>query len=144
MYIPPDLTQLTFDIYKRRSSDDADHQVASLESQHVVLMKLTKENNLKIGRVVEESMSAKQPGRPIFNQEIDRIERGDIQGLIIWDISRAARNPVDGGRLSWLLQKEILKAIVTPQKVYLPEDNVLLLNVEFGMANQYVRDLSRN
>jgi site-specific DNA recombinase len=143
MYIPQELLHYTFDIYKRRSSDDADHQVASLESQHEVLFKLVKENNLKIGRIAEESMSAK-PGRPVFNEEIRRIEKREIQGLVIWDLSRASRNPVDSGTLSWLLQREILKAIITPQKIYLPEDNVLLLNVEFGMANQYLRDLSRN
>ncbi len=144
MYIPQDLKNITFDIYKRRSSDDADHQVASLESQHEVLINLVKDNKIKIGQIVEESMSAKQPGRPVFNEEIRRIELGEIQGLIIWDLSRASRNPVDSGTLSWLLQKEKLKAIITPHKIYLPEDNVLLLNVEFGMANQYLRDLSRN
>lgn len=144
MYISDELKQLTFDVYIRRSSDDADHQVASLESQREVLSKLVKQNRIKVGRVVEESMSAKQPGRPIFNEEMDRADKGLIQGLVLWDISRGARNPVDGGKLSWLLQTERLKAIITPHKVYLPEDNVLLLNVEFGMANQYVRDLSKN
>ncbi|CAN5119689.1 hypothetical protein BH09PAT1_BH09PAT1_4020 [soil metagenome] len=144
MHIPTELQQISFNIYLRRSSDDNDHQVESLPSQKAVLTKLAKEKHLKIGRIVEESMSAKQPGRPIFMEEIKRIEAGVIQGLVIWDLSRASRNPVDSGALSWLLQKEILKAIITPHKIYLSEDNVLLLNVEFGMANQYLRDLSKN
>ncbi len=144
MYIPTELLQITYDVYIRRSSDDADHQVASLESQKEVLLKLGKENKLKVDRIAEESMSAKQPGRPIFNEEIRRIEQGVIQGLVIWDLSRASRNPVDSGTLSWLLQKEQLKAIVTPHRVYLSQDNVLLLNIEFGQANQYLRDLSKN
>ena len=144
MYIPAELKDLTFDIYKRRSSDDADHQVASLDSQHEVLLKLVKENGIKLGRIAEESMSAKQPGRPVFNEEVERIQNGEIQGLVIWDLSRASRNPIDNGTLSWLLQRDVLKAIVTPHKVYLPQDNVLVMNVELGMANQYLRDLSRN
>lgn len=144
MYIPSELLQITYDVYIRRSSDDTDHQVASLESQKEVLLKLVKENNLKIARIVEESMSAKQPGRPVFNEEIQRIEQGTIQGLIVWDLSRCSRNPVDSGTLSWLLQKETLKAIVTPHRVFLSQDNVLLLNIEFGQANQYLRDLSKN
>ena len=144
MYIPEELLHLTFDIYLRRSSDDEDHQVASLESQKEVLLALAKENNLNIGRMAEESMSAKKPGRPVFNEEIQRIEQGEIQGLIIWDLSRGSRNPVDSGTLSWLLQKELLKAIVTPHRLYLSQDNVLLLNIEFGQANQYLRDLSKN
>lgn len=144
MYIPSELLQIKYDVYIRRSSDDTDHQVASLESQRGVLMQLVKENKLKIGRTVEESMSAKQPGRPIFNDEIKRIEEGVIQGLIIWDLSRGSRNPVDSGTLSWLMQKEKLKAIVTPHRIYVSQDNVLIMNVEFGMANQYLRDLSKN
>jgi site-specific DNA recombinase len=144
MYITPELLQIDYDIYIRRSSDDTDHQVASLGSQKEVLVKLKKDNKLKVLRIVEESMSAKQPGRPIFNEEIQRIEQGIIQGLVIWDLSRASRNPVDSGTLSWLLQKEKLKAIVTPHKVYLSQDNVLLMNIEFGQATQYLRDLSKN
>ena len=42
------------------------------------------------------------------------------------------------------MQKELLKAIVTPHRLYLSQDNVLLLNIEFGQANQYLRDLSKN
>ena len=144
MYIPDELAQITYDVYLRRSSDDDDHQVASLESQKGVLLKLVRENNLKIGRIVEESMSAKKPGRPIFNEEIQRVEKGSIQGLIVWDLSRCSRNPVDSGTLSWLVQKELLKVIVTPHRLYLSQDNVLLMNIEFGQANQYLRDLSKN
>lgn len=144
MYIPTELAQITYDIYIRRSSDDEDHQVASLESQKGVLLKLTKENNLKIGRMVEESKSAKKPGRPVFNEEIKRIEQGIIQGLIVWDLSRCSRNPIDSGSLSWLLQIELLKVIVTPHRLYLSQDNVLLMNIEFGQANQFLRDLSKN
>jgi len=83
MYIQPDLLQYTFDIYKRRSSDDADHQVASLESQHEVLLKLVKENNMKIGRTAEESMSAKQPGRPVFNEEIETARRNVRREILL-------------------------------------------------------------
>ena len=144
MYLSPELKNIVFDIYIRRSSDDKDHQTASLPTQRDVLTKLVKESGLIISRIAEESKSAKQPGRMVFNEEIKRIEERTIQGLIVWDLSRLSRNPVDSGTLSWLLQREILKAIVTPQRNYLPEDNILLLNVEFGMANQYLRDLSRN
>ncbi len=144
MYIQSELKHLTYDIYIRRSSDDDAHQIASLGSQKEVLTRLVKENDLKIGRMVEESMSAKKPGRPIFNEEIQRVEQGEIQGLIVWDLSRCSRNPVDSGTLSWLLQKELLRAIITPQRTYLSQDNVLLLNIEFGQANQFLRDLSKN
>lgn len=144
MYLPEELKQINYDIYIRRSSDDTDHQVASIESQKEVLVTLVKENNLKILRIAEESMSAKKPGRPVFNEEIQRVQDSIIQGLIVWDLSRCSRNPIDSGTLSWLLQTEKLKVIVCPQRVYQSQDNVLLLNIEFGQANQFLRDLSRN
>lgn len=144
MYIPSELTQIKYDIYIRRSSEDEEHQVASIGSQHSVLVKLAKENGLDVLRIAEESMSAKKPGRPVFNEEMQRIEQGVIQGLIVWDLSRCSRNPVDSGHLSWLLQNELLKVIVTPHRLYLSQDNVLLLNIEFGQANQFLRDLSKN
>ncbi len=143
MWIPESIKNLKFDVYLRRSSDDNDHQVASIDQQKNFILKLTEENNLKVDQIFEESMSAKQPGRPIFNQLIKRVEEGIINGIICWDLSRLARNPIDAGNLSWLLQQEKIKAIITAFRVYLPEDNVLLLNIEFGQANQYVRDLSR-
>lgn len=55
-----------------------------------------------------------------------------------------ARNPIDGGQITWLLQKGIIKHIQAFDRGYFPEDNVLLMNVEFGMANQYILDLSKN
>jgi DNA invertase Pin-like site-specific DNA recombinase len=143
MYLPANIKNLKFDVYLRRSSDDNDHQVASIDQQKNFILKLIEEEGLKVDQIFEESMSAKQPGRPIFNQLIKRIEDGITEGVICWDLSRLARNPIDAGNLSWLLQQEKIKAIITSFRVYLPEDNVLLLNIEFGQANQFVRDLSR-
>lgn len=100
-----------------------------------------------ISPVVEEFIekrSAKTPGRPVFEEMVRRVERGEAQGILCWKIDRLSRNPVDSGRVSWLLQEATIAKIATHERVYLPQDNVLLMSVEFGMANQYVRDLSVN
>ena len=59
-------------------------------------------------------------------------------------MDRLARNPIDGGTISWMLQQGKLLHIQTYERAYRPSDNVLMMSVEFGMANQYVRDLSTN
>jgi hypothetical protein len=43
-----------------------------------------------------------------------------------------------------LLQKSIIKEIRTHETAHVSSDNVLMLAVHFGMANQYIRDLSQN
>ena len=116
----------------------------SIESQVNELKKLAERNNLQVISVLTESQSAKSPGRPVFNEMLKTIEHGKADGIICWKLDRLARNPIDGGQIIWLLQKGIIKHIQTFEKSYYPEDNVLLMSVEFGMANQYILDLSKN
>src|SRR3989338_3884037 len=121
MYIPDHLKYLPSGDYDRRSSDDADHQAASLEQQRSCNVKLHEENGTPPPvKIYSESASAKKPGRLAFNEMIDDIDAGIIEVIYCWDLSRLSRNPIDAGRLSWLLQRGILKAIVTPLRTYLP------------------------
>jgi DNA invertase Pin-like site-specific DNA recombinase len=93
----------------------------------------------------KESKSAKKPHeRPIFLEMLNRIEKGEADGILCWQINRLSRNPVDSGTIQWMLQNGLLKSIQTIDKEYLPEDNVLLFSVESGMANQFILDLRKN
>jgi site-specific DNA recombinase len=64
--------------------------------------------------------------------------------ILSWKLDRLARNFDDGGKIIGLLQRGVIQEIRTFEKSYLPSDNVLMIAVELGMANQYVRDLSVN
>src|SRR3989344_3576965 len=75
---------------------------------------------------------------------IERIYKGEAQGILCWKLDRLARNPVDGGNINWMLQQGVIQHIRTHEKSYYPTDNVLMMSVEFGMANQFLRDLSQN
>ena len=131
-------------LYARKSTDVEDKQVLSIESQLAELRALAKHEQLNVVEVFVEKKSAKMPGRPVFEEMLKRIEKGEAQGIVCWKIDRLSRNPVDSGRISWLLQQGGIAKIVTHDRAYLPHDNVLLMSVEFGMANQYIRDLSVN
>lgn len=135
---------LKYFLYARRSSETEDRQVASVASQISELKKMARQENLKIADVFQESKSAKAPGRPIFNEMFERISRGEADAILCWKLDRLARNPIDGGSVSWLLQQNIIKHIKTHDRSYYPTDNVLMMAVELGMANQFVRDLSNN
>jgi DNA invertase Pin-like site-specific DNA recombinase len=82
-------------IYTRRSQDERNRQVLSLPSQIRELRALGEREGIRIFQVLEESRTAKEPGRPIFNNMLERIERGEANAIFIWDIDRLYRNPVD-------------------------------------------------
>ncbi|KKP37648.1 MAG: resolvase domain-containing protein [Candidatus Peregrinibacteria bacterium GW2011_GWF2_33_10] len=132
-------------LYARKSSESEDRQVQSIDDQIDRLKELAKNLNLNIIEIFKESKSAKMPeNRPVFDEMLKRIEGGEAEGLMCWQINRLSRNPIDSARIQWLLQRGILKSIQTIDREYRPEDNVLIFNVESGIANQFILDLSKN
>ena len=128
-------------IYARKSSENEDRQMASIDSQVDELKKLASDLKLEVADVLVESQSAKGPGRPIFNDMLMRISQGEATGILCWKLNRLARNPIDGGQISWMLQENVIEHIQTYGRDYKSDDNVLMMQVEFGMANQFIRDL---
>ncbi len=132
-------------LYCRKSTEDDNRQVLSLDSQEQEMIKMAENLGLDIIQTFRESKSAKKPdNRPAFTELINLIKRDKIDGVICWKIDRLSRNPIDSATIQWLLQQNQLKIIQTMERQYLPGDNALLFNVESGMANQYILDLSKN
>jgi len=137
--------KIKYFLYARKSSESEDRQVQSIDDQINRLKQLATGLNLDIKKIYTEAKSAKKPNnRPIFEEMMQRIENGDADGILCWQINRLSRNPIDSGKISWLLQQGIIKSIQTIDRQYLPEDNVLLFSVESGVANQFILDLSKN
>ncbi len=138
-------TKTKYALYCRKSTEDSSRQILSLDSQEKEMLKLAETLELDIVQVFRESKSAKKPdNRPQFSELINLINKGKIDGVICWKIDRLSRNPIDSATIQWLLQQNELKIIQTMERQYLPSDNALLFNVESGMANQYILDLSKN
>lgn len=132
-------------IYCRKSSESEDKQLESVNDQVDVLTELASNKNLPVLKIFKESMSAKAPGRPIFNELVELIRtREDIKGIICWHLNRLSRNPVDSGAVQWLLQKGQIEEVVTPSRVYSELDSDLIMSLEGGLANRFIRDLRRD
>lgn len=131
--------------YRRKSTDDPEKQLFSLEDQDAVNKKTIDKYELSISQkdVFEESFSAKKRGRPLFNQMVSLIEEGKYEVIVCWALNRLARNSVDGAVLIELMDENKLFAIVTYGKIYFntPADK-LLLSIEFGLSKKYSDDLS--
>ena len=123
---------LKYILYCRKSTDTEDKQVLSLDSQEAELRKVAKTFDLEIVETLRESRSAKEPGRPIFNEMIAMISAGKADAILCLKIDRLTRNPVDGGQIQWLLQTGKIKCIQTFEKSYLLKKNEKIENFQIN------------
>jgi len=95
-------------LYCRKSTDEKDRQVLSLPSQESEAIQ--RFGNLKIIKLPHESVSAFEPDkRPVFKNMIERIKKGEAQGIIAWHPDRLSRNPKDAAEIIYLLDIGKLK-----------------------------------
>ena len=128
--------------YYRKSTEAEDRQLLSLDSQEREALSLAEKHNLIITKTFKESMSAKSSGRPLFNEMMKMIQSGKADSIVCWKLDRLARNFIDGGLIIDLLQRGVIKEIQTSEGVHKQGDDVMLMAIKFGMANQYSRNLS--
>ena len=132
-------------LYARKSTDDEDRQILSIEAQLVELRAFAKRENLFVYKELVEKYTAKEPGRPIFNDMIKAVEKGEAEGILAWHPDRLARNSVDGGRIIYLLDRGIIKDLKFP--TYRLDNNAqgkFMLSIAFGQSKYYIDALSEN
>lgn len=132
-------------LYARKSTEDSSKQVQSIPDQVNIMKEAGTRLGLKVVEVITETYSAKQPyQRPEFTRMLGMIERGEIDGVLCWQLNRLSRNPTESGVIQQMLQDEKLLTIQTNDRTYKSEDNAIIFSVEAGMSNQFVRDLMKN
>ena len=138
-------TAFTYFLYARKSTDDDDRQVRSIESQLHELRELAEREQLTIVAELIEKRSAKVPGRPVFNDMMDRIEAGEAHGILAWHPDRLSRNGVDGGRIMFAIDTHKLSSLKFPSFWFenTPQGK-FMLNMAFSQSKYYVDALSEN
>ena len=132
-------------LYIRKSTDEDDRQVLSLESQEAELNEFATREHLHIVETFRESQTAKEPGRIVFNEMLARVERGEADGILAWHPDRLARNSVDGGRIIFLVDSEKIKGLKFPTFWFEPTpQGKFMLNIAFGQSKYFVDNLSEN
>jgi DNA invertase Pin-like site-specific DNA recombinase len=132
-------------LYARKSTDEDDKQLLSIEAQLEELHEYAARERLEVVREFVEKRTAKEPGRPIFNDMLRRVEKGEADALLAWHPDRLARNSVDGGKIIYLVDTGKLAALKFPSFWF--EDTPqgkFMLSIAFGQSKYYVDNLSEN
>ena len=132
-------------LYARKSTDEEDRQILSIEAQLTESKEYAVKENLTIVQEFIESRTAKVPGRPIFNEMIRLLERGKAEGILSWHPDRLARNSLDGGKIIYLVDKGVIKDLKFP--TYRFDDTAqgkFMLSIAFGQSKYYVDNLAEN
>ena len=132
-------------LYARKSTEDDDRQVMSIEAQLFELREYARRENLEIIGEYTESKSAKTPGREIFGDMMTRIEREEANGILAWHPDRLARNSIDGGRVIYAVDTSKIVSLRFPQFWFEPTpQGLFMLQVAFGQSKYYSDNLSEN
>jgi len=136
---------LRYALYCRKSDKDDGDTIKSIEDQRAYWTDRAAQLGLVIAQIYEENMSAMKPDRrPVFRQMMSDLERGRVNAVLVWHVSRIARNVKEGGEFAQFLVDGLIQEVRTPNTCYTPADNILPLLLEQGSAVQQSRDLSRN
>src|SRR3990167_8705221 len=134
-----------FFLYARKSTDEPDRQILSIEAQITELREFGEREHFEIVQEFIESQTAKEPGRPIFNQMLSLIEKGFAQGILAWHPDRLARNSVDGGRIIYLIDTTKIRELKFPTFWFdATPQGKFMLNIAFGQSKYYIDNLSEN
>src|SRR3989344_5622107 len=134
-----------FFLYARKSTDEPERQVLSVDAQVTELKELAEREHLDIVDTFIESKTAKEPGRAIFNEMLSRIEKGEAQGILAWHPDRLARNSVDGGKIIYLIDTLRIKELKFPTFWFdATPQGKFMLNIAFGQSKYYIDNLSEN
>lgn len=136
---------LKYFAYIRKSSDREDAQTLSIEAQTRNLKEFAKNADINVIEFFVESASAYKIGRPKFNDMLDRIQKGEASGILVYHLTRIARNSFDGGRVIYLMDEGLIQEIRTPEKAYSDTigDDKFMMQIHFAMAKKSSDDTSQ-
>ena len=126
-------------IYCRKSTDEKGKQETSIEDQRFYCKELAEKEKLNFVRVIEEKKSAKKFGlRPKFNELMEDIKAGRIDGIIAWHPDRLARNMGEGGQIIELVDSGEIKDLKFCTQQFSKDANgKMLLGLAFVLSKQY-------
>jgi DNA invertase Pin-like site-specific DNA recombinase len=141
-----DIKQLRYILYARKSTDDPERQVRSIDDQIAECKLLAKRLSINVVEVITEKKSAKKPGkRPLFTQMLKDIRHGKYNAILGWNPDRLARNMKEGGEIIDMIDDDFIKDMKFVTHHFSKDANgKMLLGMAFVLSKQYSDNLSQN
>ena len=132
-------------IYARKSTEEDDRQILSIEAQMAELKEFAAKEKLEIVASFHEAKTAKEPGRTVFGEMLALIEKGKADGILSWHPDRLARNSVDGGKIIHFVDRGLIRSLKFPCFWFEPTpQGLFMLNIAFGQSKYFVDNLREN
>lgn len=103
------MENLRYAVYIRKSTEEAERQVLSLDSQRDKIVERFGDLNI-VTWIEPESKSAFEPDkRPLFKELLAMVDAGKIDSIIAWHPDRLSRNEVDASAITWRIRQGKIK-----------------------------------
>ena len=139
------MDKLRYAIYIRKSTEEAERQMLSLDSQRDKIMERFGDLNIVIE--FRESKSAAEPNkRPEFKKMVDLIDTGKIDGIIAWHPDRLSRNEMDAAEIGFRARKGVIKDLkfVSGFTYENTPEGIMMLQFTMAQSQHYSAKLSKD
>src|SRR3989338_1858416 len=131
-------------LYARKSTEEDDRQILSIEAQVFELKEFAAKEKLEIVASFQEAKTAKEPGRVKFAEMLSLIEKGRAEGILSWN-DRLSSNSVNGGNVIHMIDRGLIKSLKFPTFWFEPTpQGLFMLQIAFGQSKYYVDSLREN
>ena len=113
----------------------------SLEAQREAITVFAEKHGLSVTRWYEEKETAAKRGRPVFDDLVKSLQRGEAAGLIVHKIDRSARNFSDWARVGELVDSGIDVHFAHESLDLRSRGGRLTADIQAVIAADYVRNL---
>lgn len=136
---------LRYALYVRKSTEEDERQSQSIASQLEQARDLAQRKGLTVILTLEESRSAKEPGRPQFERLLSLIDAGEVDGILAWHPDRLSRNEMDAAALTMRVRKGVLQDMAFVSYFFhnSPE-GVMMLQMALCQSQYMVSKLSKD
>lgn len=128
---------------KNSKERQEENKILSLDSQENELTAFAKSKGFEVVKLFKENESAYVRGRPLFNEMMELFSRKEADYILVWNLTRIARNPVDGAQVIHYMDLKHLQGVITPNREYRDSaDDKFFLGLELAMSKKSSDDTS--